>query len=386
MAKRGPELRYAIASVLVFVFLGAGFVWGAPTLLSAKDAFVEDLAVFSEEASKGISKFSQDVSQISDINLSRVIDKNFPSTRTGARGVVQNFRDGKDFVVDGFSRAGQEILRFAQNDKGWDFRNDGYGLIDSAKYGLGYTREMLGEYTQWLNQTFVKPPSRAVAKNISIATASLTSDGESFYGKYLAANNWVEDKIEKLATIPEKLSNIFFGADETDLAEQEQEPEQEPEQEIEEAAKEFAETGDMEKLQQRIKELEARGYQQKEIIKEVKKITQIQPVQKITKQTNVIDSQALITLASLEDRIDDIEEWEKDIRTLQSITKKLQANPPTTAASTAPIYIGSQGIQVGGARLRLAAMLTRQPDWILPAATSQSAIQTLLLIISPATL
>ena len=253
-----PELRYAIASVLVFIFLSAGFVWAGPTLSVAKDLFVEGLAVFSEETSKGISNFSRDAYSLSDIarevvkvpfvpsvsiptinippaprmssvsimsvsdkaydnfqatrakalaswqgasaqvcdaresfvNFSFVIGKNFPSAKSGASGVVQNFRDGKDFVIDGFSRARQTIEEGVENtaiaiinipakvaDKIVisDFQISDFEespklhirkpeirkseiRYQEIKYGLGYTGEMVTEYTQWLNQTFVKQP------------------------------------------------------------------------------------------------------------------------------------------------------------------------------------------------------------------------------------
>ena len=83
--------------------------------------------------------------------------------------------------------------------------------IANIKYGIGYTGRMVNEYTQWLDQTIIRIPARAVAQNISITLASVSGAGESFYNKYVAANNWVEDKIQKIAMIPFRLSNMFFN-------------------------------------------------------------------------------------------------------------------------------------------------------------------------------
>jgi hypothetical protein len=68
---------------------------------------------------------------------------------------------------------------------------------------------MVGEYTQWLNQTFVQPSHfllkeraqqpiyivNTAKENVVIGAASVSGAGKSFYDKYAALNNWVEDKI-----------------------------------------------------------------------------------------------------------------------------------------------------------------------------------------------
>jgi len=101
---------------------------------------------------------------------------------------------------------------------------------------------------------------------------------------------------------------------------------------------------EFESLKTQLEKLKEKGIPTKEIIKEVKQITQIQPVIETTKK--VIDSKSLADLTS---RLSKVEEWESDIKTLQALTQKLKAQPAYTSAPTAPVYIGSQGLQVGGA-------------------------------------
>ncbi len=80
---------------------------------------------------------------------------------------------------------------------------------------------------------------------------------------------------------------------------------------------------------------------------EVSRIIKIQPVKEITRKTIVtkIDD---AELAKIKARLADISVWGTDIENLRKITKKLQATPSYTQAPSSPIYIGSQGIQVGG--------------------------------------
>jgi hypothetical protein len=77
--------------------------------------------------------------------------------------------------------------------------------------------------------------------------------------------------------------------------------------------------------------------QQKAIAKGVGQIIQVQPIKEIVKETIIreISTQELAAIML-------------DIETLRGITQKLQANPPTIIHESAPIYIGSQGIQTSG--------------------------------------
>ena len=214
-----PELRRAIAIVLLFIFLGAGFVWKGGTLFATKDLFIDGFAIFSEEASNGIDRISKDAGEVSNTfaNFSNTISENFPSTITGARAVIQNFRDGKNYAVNKLARVGQTIATGAENtalaiSNIPSFFANGIFLIvgdgaenrifaksssaasrffivvmeitDNAFYGLGYTGRMVKEYTQWLNQKFVQESLYAAKENVALGAVSILNGCESFYNKY----------------------------------------------------------------------------------------------------------------------------------------------------------------------------------------------------------
>ena len=99
-------------------------------------------------------------------------------------------------------------------------------------------------------------------------------------------------------------------------------------------------------FQKGFKELREEGVPVKETIKEVEKITKVEPIKEITKEVIKIDDKEL---AKLKTKITEIQEWEKDIKTLQALTQKLQPHPAYISVPTAPVYIAAQGLQVEGA-------------------------------------
>lgn len=103
---------------------------------------------------------------------------------------------------------------------------------------------------------------------------------------------------------------------------------------------------EIEKIKEELARLEREGIIAREIVKEVTQITQIIPIKEITKEIIKIDDEEL---KRLKIQVSQIQGWEKDIQTLQILTNKLQTHPPYTQVTTAPVYIGSQGLQVGGA-------------------------------------
>ena len=103
-------------------------------------------------------------------------------------------------------------------------------------------------------------------------------------------------------------------------------------------------------LKEKIAKLEKEGMPAKEIIREIEvsKITKIEPIKEITKEkiiTKIDDEE----LKKLKTQIAEFSLWGTDIEELRNITKKLQSRPTATMAASAPIYIASQGLQVGGA-------------------------------------
>ncbi|MBU3918395.1 hypothetical protein KKC63_00580, partial [Patescibacteria group bacterium] len=101
-------------------------------------------------------------------------------------------------------------------------------------------------------------------------------------------------------------------------------------------------------LKQEIASLKAGGFQTNQIVQEVQSITKIYPKEIIEKRIEILDEGAKETLAVLKKQIEALEEWEDDIANLKNITSKLKATPNTAYHSSAPVYIESQGLQVGG--------------------------------------
>lgn len=97
---------------------------------------------------------------------------------------------------------------------------------------------------------------------------------------------------------------------------------------------------EIEEIKQEIENLNKEGIPTKEIIKEVQQITQIQPKEIIEKQIKVLASK---DLQDIKQELETIKEWKKDIDNLRLITQKLQSRPSYTTASTAPLYVGTQG-------------------------------------------
>jgi len=98
-------------------------------------------------------------------------------------------------------------------------------------------------------------------------------------------------------------------------------------------------------LKEQINLLKEKGITQKEIVKEIQRIEKVYPKEIIEKQIKVLASK---DLKEIKEEIKKIKEWKKDIDNLREITQKLQSRPTYTSASTAPLYVGTQGIQVGG--------------------------------------
>ena len=256
---QAPEFKYIIAGVLAFAILEYGFAYAGPTLSMSKDFFVEGLAVFSEETNKGVSNFSESAWSFSDTvseivkvpsvniphaptvsipivkvppvpsvnippaprinvqsfaNFSILISENFPSTKSGARGITQNFRDTRNYVVEKIALFGQDIVLgarytfiiiadipptvannifLASDDIGNKVSAQRFSLMsrfsiiaDNEFYDLRYTGRMVSEYTQWLSQEFVPEPLYIAKENVVLGAASISNSCKSFYNKYVS--------------------------------------------------------------------------------------------------------------------------------------------------------------------------------------------------------
>jgi len=101
----------------------------------------------------------------------------------------------------------------------------------------------------------------------------------------------------------------------------------------------------IESLKEQINLLKEKGIKTTQIVKEIQRIEKVYPKEIIEKQIKVLASE---DLKEIQEEIKEIKKWKEDIDNLREITKKLKAQPTYTLASTAPIYVGSSGIQTSG--------------------------------------
>lgn len=228
--------------------------------------------------------------------------------------LTTNIFSGADLISEEFSQLGQSI---AQN--------------------LSQSSQLISKGTDKAGEGISRTISQG-AKSIKNFTFNLTNDLVKFIIQDISA-------IKKfVSNIPQRVVSIFKEKPKPAIPEQILTQEQ-----IEKLiAEKFVTEEQLRELQEGFEKLKTEGLPQKEIIKEVQRITQITPVKEITKEILTIDDKSLRELKS---QIAEIQEWEKDIQTLQTLTSKLQTHPPYTQVTTAPVYIGSQGIQIGGAAI-----------------------------------
>lgn len=286
-----PKLRFAFVTALVFVLLTAGIVFSKPG-----SEFLTRFAMFDFLKENPVKNLLPGKDSLKNVyqDLSRVISNGVDSTKNiitlateGAGIAFQNLSSAISTAVENTLHSSQEMATISVPDV--------FGLIS----------ENLKEFSQWLGQ------------------------------EYLTANDFVERKISQgimgLKNIPEIVTRPFR-----------------PKTIIVEKLSPEAEKN-ISELQGKVKELEEKI--PKEVVKEkeveVSRITKIEPIKEITRETIVtkIDE---AELAKLKTQTAQFSLWGTDIENLRAITKKLQATPTYTPAPSAPIYIGYQGIQVGG--------------------------------------
>ena len=270
-------------------------------------------------------------------------------------------------LISTFASFGSSVSDLAAKEIFAEAKNF-YGQIPAYTYILGAGVEeslanvnyqaaevggLLKEYFQWISQNYFAA-NDFVEEKISNIARSVLATSKGFVlgikGGYFAANDFVEEKLsdygDRISIIGQRIVKGYLSANE------------------------FVE----EKLSQGYQAVTqpfVRGYQfvtqpwrvmvvvpekvvtekiiEKEIVKEVEveRVTRIEPIKEITRETVVtkIDEEEL---AKLKTQMAEFTLWGADIENLREITKKLQATPTYTPAPSAPIYIGYQGIQVGG--------------------------------------
>lgn len=311
----------AVVYVLVFLLLSTGVVFGHPYLepvLGPVSDFIKtsanklatDIWDASNEISISIEQFTSDTSN----GITKLIDGVSENVSGFGTNVFIKTNSAKKGVQDLSSRTINGIKNF------------GGGL----KFGLAFLKEEASEDLVLPFESFI-----SFFRN--------QSQPEMTFGEYV--KNDIQDlknffrKVGRAIAYPFVKSYQFVVRPWLEKIDEEKI--------IQEIIKQRPEitTEEIENLRAQIEKLKEEGIVAKEIVREVSKITQIEPVKEITKEITKIDEEELKKLKS---QIAGIQEWESDIKTLQVLTSKLQTHPPQTQITTAPVYIGSQGIDVGG--------------------------------------
>jgi hypothetical protein len=311
------KLRFEILFAFALVLFIASFALAKDSLKSLVNDFVPVLKEVGEDFVIGAN------SQIKNLNSQLAkASENFKNTlfqaREGAEVLVENFgyslsqtkrqtilafakvREGFGSIVskekEGTKIAIEDVKEFfSQTSQKINFGVAAIG--ETTPKGLASVSEFFKEYFQWLGENFLTAGRKI--KNFGLGIKESVAGGIKGVG-------------EKISGIPE-----LFRKKPEKIGVQKGVPE--------EVTKKIT------SLEEKIKELEARPPQIKEV--EVERKVVVQPVKEVEKITEFIPSEELSKIKS-------------QLAIFGEITKKIQPTPPYTTALTSPIYI-QQGIQGG---------------------------------------
>jgi ethanolamine utilization microcompartment shell protein EutS len=266
------KLRFEILFALTLLLFFVSFAL-------AKDS----LKIVAKEIVSSLEKIGEDFVIGANLQFSK-IGKSFKNVfslaKEGAQVLTENFGGT-------LSHASQKI-------------NFGVAAIgETTQRGLISVSEFLKEYFQWLGENFLA--ARKKIKNFGLSIKEAISGGVRRVGEKISRIFGLfkkkPEKIEVKKEVPEEVTKKITS------------------------------------LEEKIKELEARPPQIKEVEKEVERKVVIQPVKEVEKITEFIPSEELAKIKS-------------QLSIFGETLRKIQPNPPYTTAFTSPIYI-QQGIQGG---------------------------------------
>lgn len=327
----------------------------AEVLAKAEDNFIE----FNFAVINTIDEYNNSISD-TIIDTSEFISQSFVSTKSGMMATKENFNSSIENVKVNFQSGyegtiflGKEIpkrifentkavvenkIKDTENNISQKIKNaenkiknisvNTFLFLADATESVEYSFEVFGKYGNWLGSK-----ASDISKSVSDAGSSISkSISDTYKSISTTANNtcnfifnpWAKEKADFQIAIQDIESIEEFGKLKQEII----------------------------SLQEKIATMEKDGLPQKEIIKEIQRITKIEPLKEITKEIRIIDDKSLadfkIRLSTIDTQLATINKWETDINDLQTLTAKIQSSPPQSSAVNAPIYIGSQGIQSGG--------------------------------------
>ncbi len=254
---------------------------------------------------------------------------------------VNDFSESADIIIFGTAKAGADSI-FAVLD---DCSSFTYRFKEIRKeYG-----HAVSQYTQWFKTGFRN--QRANALDIFSDTTETFSEGFSVLkDKTIDFGKDISQGTKKISSnITQKTKDFFSGLKSAgySITESTKEIFNFAQGERTEQEKEILfvekETEEVEELKQQIQQLKQQPKSTGGGQTTVNQV--VQPVRETVREVVTIDSDEV---AKLQAQINEIKQWEEDIENLQKLSSKLKVQPSNTNYSTAPVYIASQGLQVGG--------------------------------------
>ncbi|MCK4473933.1 hypothetical protein KAU40_01580 [Candidatus Parcubacteria bacterium] len=322
--------RYALLGSLVFILLCTGIVFGKDSIIN----FAEDV---SENISEGlvtisIPKLSLPEISIPEISVPKISIPKVSLPKISGSEISATVSDTFNILISEINMLSNRVNE-----------NFDRGVVDVSKT-IDNTFSTTAEKVLSVASIFgegAADVSQITGQSFNLLISEINRIGKNISENYLAADELVEEKISlfgrQMTEGSQEVTDIVKSIGQNIIHPWQKMP---------------AEKIVVEKSEKIIeKEIIV-----KEIIKEVEvsKITRIEPVKEITKEKVItkIDDKELkklkTQLSIVNKELSIINTWGTDIEELRNITKKLQSRPTATYAASAPIYIASQGLQVGG--------------------------------------
>ena len=308
-----PKIKFQIPKIKTEILFALTILLFFVSVALAKDS----LKILAKEIVSSLEEVGEDFiiganSQIKKLNssLSKIrenIQSIFSLAKEGAKIATENFGESLSQTSKEITFAFKKGKESVGNFFAQIFQKTVFGVAaigETAQRGFLSVSEIFKEYFQWLGENFLAVGGKI--KNFGLNVKENIAEG------IRGINEGIKGMGEKISKVPE-----IFKKKAEEVRIQVGVPE-----EI---------TKKITSLEEKIKELEERPPQVKEV--EVERKIVVQPIREVEKITEFIPSEELAKIKS-------------QLAIFGEITKKIQPTPPYTTAPTSPIFV-PQGITGG---------------------------------------
>lgn len=347
------------ALILIIISIGTGVVFGYPffeeKVIEPTGAFISN---FQTQLFTGAGLLSDELKD-KKMGLEENFKKTLVSLEKIPNELKSNISQNISFLNRNLSEINQRVKEIAQETK-LGFKNIGKKISEQPRKTAEKFERVIIKTTEKITKGF-EGTIHFVSYSIREISNSL-GNGFRGIGKEMVKVGKGFEKVGKgLAKVPKAITKGFnlFSQKVVSIFKETKKGKKEIitgdefvlkriEEIVDEINKKGATKEQLGQVQQILEEMKEKGVPTKEIIREVSKIVQIMPEKQITKETIItkIDDKELKRLKA---DISDIQKWGVDIKQLQKLTQKIQSQPPQMQYISSPVYVGSSGLQVGGA-------------------------------------